>query len=68
MRVMIVSCPKTLEEAIKDAAAGLERYNAERAFIRDTDGREKQDTLVERDADLRAGHNAASPMLATHRT
>ena len=28
-RVMVVSCPKTIEEAIKDATAGLGKFGAE---------------------------------------
>lgn len=48
-RVMAVSCPKSLEEAIRDAAGGLRQFNAERAWVRDIDGRGRNDTLVQRE-------------------
>ena len=48
-RVMAVPCPKTLEEAVQDAAAGLNRYGADRAHVRDIDGRGKNDRIIERE-------------------
>jgi hypothetical protein len=47
--MMITSNPKDLEDTIRDTAAGLERYDADRAFIRDMDGRGKRDTVIVRD-------------------
>ena len=47
-KVMAAACPKALEDAKADAQAGLTRYDAERAVIRDMRAYGKEIAVVKR--------------------